>query len=117
MNTYSVCNLDYDNQLNNRINKRYFPSQELQPNFDPRPTSTKYTLFQTNEKSHSNTDLRPYKSFNTHKTFYTGNRKAPSSFFFDNVDIESTLRNQFFALQKNDQSYYIPSELSDLYLH
>ena len=35
--------------------------------------------------------------------------------FFNNVNTESLLRNQFFALQKSDQSVYVPSSNSDLY--
>ena len=42
---HKVCNIDYDNELNTRINKRYFPSQSLQPNFSPVPTSTRYQKF------------------------------------------------------------------------
>ena len=116
--SYSVCNISYDNELNQKLNKRYFPSQELQPNFDFRPESTKYTHFSTsNNSKQSNEELRPYKKYNTHKVFYTGNDKAPTSFYFDNVDVESTLRSQFFALQRNDKSNYIPSINSDLYNH
>jgi hypothetical protein len=41
---------------------------------------------------------------------------GPVSGFINNVNTESTLRNQFFALQKGaDQSVYIPSSNSDLY--
>ena len=32
-----------------------------------------------------------------------------------NVDFESGLRNQYFSLQKCDQSLYVPSSNSDLY--
>ena len=32
-----------------------------------------------------------------------------------NVDNESKLRNQFFALQKGDNHLYVPSSTSDLY--
>ena len=118
MSTYSICNIRYDNELNNRIHKRVFPSQELQPNFNPIPVSTKYTLFQTNElHNNSNDDLRPYNKFDNKKIFYPGNSKGPTAFFFDNVDTESTLRNQYFALQKNDKAYYIPDIKSDLYNH
>ena len=47
---YKVCNIDYDNQLNTRMNKSYYPSKELQPNFDPRPISTKYTHFMLEDR-------------------------------------------------------------------
>ena len=32
-NTYQVCNIDYDNELNKRLQSRFFPSRNLQPNF------------------------------------------------------------------------------------
>ena len=41
---------------------------------------------------------------------------APFSGFVENVDVESVLRNQIFALQKNDQAVYVPSSKSDLYM-
>lgn len=44
-----------------------------------------------------------------------GTRNAPWSGFASNINVESTLRNQFFALQKCDQSQYVPSSNSDLY--
>jgi hypothetical protein len=40
---------------------------------------------------------------------------APWSGFSNNVNIESNLRNQFFALQDCEQSEYVPSSSSDLY--
>ena len=42
---HKVCNIEYDNELNVRLNTRYFPSQELQPNYNPRPASSKYAFF------------------------------------------------------------------------
>ena len=44
MSKRHLCNYDYDNELNTKINSRHFPSTGLQPNFDPRPLSTKYSL-------------------------------------------------------------------------
>ena len=42
--------------------------------------------------------------------------KGPTDYFLANVDAESTLRNQFFALQHGaDQAVYVPSSSSDLY--
>lgn len=115
---YKVCNIEYDNQLNTRMNKRYFPSKELQPNFDPRPISTKYTHFMLEDRKISNNvNLRKYDHYEISNTFFSGNRKAPTQGFFQNVDVESMLNNQFMALQKNDQAYYIPSTNSELYIH
>ena len=44
-----------------------------------------------------------------------GNAQSPWYGFASNVNTESSLRNQFFALQDCDQAKYIPSTHSDLY--
>jgi hypothetical protein len=53
--------------------------------------------------------------YDSSNTFFPGTRKPHFCGFASNVDKESTLRNQFFALQKADQSRYIPDSTSDLY--
>jgi hypothetical protein len=119
MNPELLCNYKYDNELNEKINKRYFPSKEIQPNFDPRPLSTKYSvlsLHPNNKIIHNNNiDLRNYHEFDTHKIFYSGNRKPPVSYFFDNINIESNLRNQNKILNKYNNHSYFYNEDSDLY--
>ena len=40
---------------------------------------------------------------------------SPWSGFASNINLESELRNQVFALQKCSQSVYVPSSNSDLY--
>jgi len=40
---------------------------------------------------------------------------APWHGYANNVNVESTLRNQFFGLQDCQQAYYVPSSKSDLY--
>ena len=113
---HKVCNLKYDNQLNERLNHRYFPSQELQPNFDPRPISTKYSHFMTQDPPvQSSTELRNYPEYKTSQVFYTGNAKAPVQHALQNVDVDSLLTNRFMALQKNDKAFYIPPSQSELY--
>ena len=114
-NTIEICNIEYDNTLNKRLNDRYFPNQRLQPNLDPRPNSTKYQKFPFINNEKPSVFLNKYPYFNPEKTFYPGNAKAPIHFVMDSVDTESRLRNQFFALQKNDQAQYIPSLNSSLY--
>jgi hypothetical protein len=42
-------------------------------------------------------------------------RAAPWSGYASNVNVESDLRNQIFALQKCSQAVYVPSSNSDLY--
>ena len=116
---HRICNMDYDNELNVRMQERYFPSQELQPNFDPRPVQTKYSQFHMVDKTPSTEDvpLRMYPTFNTKDVFFTGNRKAPVQYGLSQVDIQSTLGNRYMALQKNDHAVYIPPLKSDLYAY
>ena len=115
---HKTCNIEYDNELNNRLNTRYFPSVSLKPNFNPVPVSTKYTLFPVIDKNKfSNMSLDHYKEYNTKTVFYPGNTKPPVKFALDNVDVESRLRNQYFALQKNDRAFYIPPINSNMYMH
>ena len=108
-------NIDYDNELNTRLNGRIFPSQSLPPLFEVRPVSTKYTFFQTvEERPFSMTPIIKYNQYNQETTFNPGNR-APIDYFMNNVDTESKLRNQFMALQKSIQSTYVPELNSSLY--
>ena len=57
-----------------------------------------------------------YEKYDNRKVFYPGNSKAPISHFLDNIDTESTLKNQFQLLQNTmDQTTY-PTQKSDLFL-
>ena len=120
MNKSYLCNYDYDNELNMKINKRHFPSNSLQPNFDPRPLSTKYALLKFPlENQYVSDDSEPLvhcEKYDNRKVFYPGNSKAPISHFFDNIDTESILKNQFQPLTKHDGPNYIPNTKSDLFL-
>ena len=49
-------------------------------------------------------------------TFNPGNAKSPWCGFANNVDTESLLRSQVFALQCNSQAVYIPDSTSELYV-
>jgi|TARA_Y100000992_G_scaffold77162_1_gene48817 hypothetical protein len=104
-------------ELDERILNRAFPSSALKPNYDPRPISTKYSLFPAlSGRKEVKTELEPYEDYNVHKIFNPGNTKAPPEGFLDYVDNESYLRNQSIALQKGaDQGYYVPQSKSELY--
>jgi hypothetical protein len=105
-------------ELNDRILDRNHSDYPLPPNFDPRPVSTKYVKFPALDvykkpivQIESNYDYGLETNF-TPPLMSVG----PVSGFLNKVDTESTLRNQFFALQKGaDQGVYIPSKSSDLY--
>lgn len=111
----NICNIGYDNELNNRINSRLFPTQSLKPHFETRPVSTKYTFFQTvEEHPQSITPEIKYNYYSPITVFNPGN-KAPIEFFINNIDTESILRHQFMALQKSNQAVYVPELTSSLY--
>ena len=92
-------------------------SQPLQPLYDPRPSSTKYTLFKTTpEPDRSTEPLHRYKEYSTEKTFHPGSR-GPVDYYAKQIDKESILRSQFAALQKADAAVYVPETNSDLYMY
>lgn len=105
-------NIPYDNELNERIYKRNIPDKMLKPNYDYRPTPTKYTDFKNMKKE--NNQQEKMLNYKLEQKFNPGYR-GEVDYFFSKIDKESELRNQFMALQKNIQSHYVPNENSDLY--
>jgi hypothetical protein len=104
-------------ELNERLFQRVIPTNELQPNFDPRPVSTKYSLFPIlDPRSPTTYPINRVGDYNTETSFAPMTNRGPVNGFLSNVDIESKLRSQFFALQRGvGQNTYIPSSQSDLY--
>ena len=106
--------MEYEDELNHRLERRWLPSASLKPLYETRPTSTKYTLFQSTDQSRRpNEPLMDYPEYSS-KVFNPGNR-APVEYYMKSVDVESKLRSQFMALQKSDQAVYIPEVSSELY--
>ena len=105
-------NLEYDNELNKRLENRNMPSAPLQPLFDIRPVATKYTMFHTVDPNINSTGAQYH--YDPYQIFNPGDR-APVEYFIRHVDVESTLRSQFFALQTSPQAVYIPELNSQLY--
>ena len=103
--------------MNNRLYNRNIPSQALQPEYSLRPVSTKYALLPiVDQRVKPTVPLKSYPVYNTKQVFNPGTAEAPWSGFAVNVNTESKLRNQFFALQKCEQSEYIPSSDSSLFV-
>jgi hypothetical protein len=103
-------------ETNTRIYDRNIPSQVLQPYLDVRPVMTKYSHFPiVDPRKQNSVPLIVQPTFNPHATFNPGNTTSPWSGFASNVNTESELRNQIYALQKCSQSVYVPSSKSDLY--
>jgi hypothetical protein len=113
---YRLNNLERNVELDNRIFNRNVPSAPLQANFSMRPVSTKYDLMGVFDRREPATEpIIHYSTYNTSQVFNPGTAQAPWSGFASNINTESSLRNQFFALQSCDQSHYIPSTKSELY--
>jgi hypothetical protein len=110
------CVSDIHKQSNQRIYDRNIPSNMLQPYLDVRPVMTKYSYFPVVDPRKSiNVPLQQMPIYNVNSTFNPGNTKSPWSGFATNINKESELRNQIYALQKCSQSVYVPSSNSDLY--
>jgi hypothetical protein len=118
-NSYSqseACNSKMQEQTNTRIYDRNIPSQVLQPYLDVRPVMTKYSYFPiVDPRKELNVQLQVAPTFNPHKVFNPGNTKSPWSGFVTNINLESELRNQVYALQSCSQAVYVPNSKSDLY--
>jgi hypothetical protein len=103
-------------ELNTRISSRQFSDMPLQPNFNPRPVPTKYSVFPIiNRRTPLKETALQYPEYNSYNNFNPGTARAPPSGFLNNVDAETILRNQAFTLQRADQNVYVPSSNSDLY--
>jgi hypothetical protein len=90
----------------------------LQPYLDVRPVMTKYSHFPiVDPRKRNSVPLVVQPTFNTNAVFNPGNSQSPWSGFASNVNTESELRNQIYALQKCSQAVYVPSSKSDLYTY
>jgi len=108
---YYGQNEDLD-AINRAIFHRNISEFPLRPNLDARSSSTRQVLYPT-------TDIRAsykgqYMDYSTKSGFAPIQSMGPISGF--NVNDETRLRNQYFALQHGaEQSYYVPSAQSDMY--
>ena len=101
-----------------KIYNRNLPSVALEPYLSFIPIATKYNKIE-DFASKRNQDLNENKIetrqiYNQMSSFNPGS-KAPWKGYSENVDKESVLRNQIYALQKCSQSVYVPRVDSDLY--
>ena len=110
------CGMERTEELNDRISDRNIPSASLEPQFSMRPVSTKYSIMPIVNPSPSvSTPIKSEPVYNTANVFNPGTAQAPWSGFASQINEESKLRNQFFALQRCEQSEFVPSSNSDLY--
>ena len=99
-----------------RSYERNIPSQPLQPYLDARPVMTKYSLLPiVDPRKPIQMPLIQQATFSPEKIYNPGNDSGPWSGYASNINHESELRNQIFALQSCSQGAYIPSSKSSLY--
>jgi hypothetical protein len=111
-----ICNSQIHKETNTRIYSRNIPSQMLQPYIDVRPVMTKYSFLPiVDPRKPTSVRMEQQPTYNVNKTFNPGNDSAPWSGYASNVNLESELRNQVYALQKCSQAVYVPDSKSDLY--
>lgn len=103
-------------QTNQRIYDRNIPSAPLQPYLSVRPASTKYSIMPiVDPRRKLNVPLHVMPTFNPSTAFNPGNDEGPYSGYATNINVESELKNQIYAIQSCDQAVYVPTSKSDLY--
>jgi len=104
-------------ELNQRLAYRNIPSGQLQPQFDSRPQSTKYSTMPIVDRHERHTvPIQNLPAYDITATFNPGSAQAPWNGFASNINNESILRNQFYALQHGaGQGIYVPGKNSQLY--
>lgn len=99
-----------------RSYERNIPSQPLQPYLDARPVTTKYSILPIVDARKSiETPLIQRATFTPESIYNPGNDSGPWSGYASNINHESELRSQIFALQSCSQATYVPSSNSSLY--
>jgi hypothetical protein len=103
-------------QNNNRLFARNVPSAPLQPYLDVRPVATKYShLPIVDPRVPPTTPLTQQPTYRLDTVFAPVSRPAPWSGYSAQVNTESVLRNQVYAIQSCSAAVYVPSSKSDLY--
>ena len=116
MSYITLQNHENQNAINNDIYQRNIPSENMQISLPQRSVSTKYAHFPIlDSRRESNVLLNYTRPYDNNQMFFPGTRKPHFCRFAQNVDLESNLRNQFFALQKADQAVYVPNSNSNMY--
>tara|TARA_B100000902_G_scaffold399237_2_gene469187 strand:- start:718 stop:1221 length:504 start_codon:yes stop_codon:yes gene_type:complete len=116
MSYITIQNHKNQNEINKDIYERNIPSENMQFNLPQRAVSTKYSHFPIlDNRRESSVILNYTRPYDNNQMFFPGNKKPHFCGFAQNVDLESNLRNQFFALQKADQAKYVPNSNSNMY--
>ena len=110
-----TCASQRTNTMNERAYSRLIPSQPLQPYLSVAPVQTKYTILpMVNHRTPAKERVIQQPVYDINSTFNPGT-SAPWSGFASEINTESSLRNQVYAIQKCSQAVYVPKSSSDLY--
>lgn len=110
------CASERSNIINQRLYARNVPSQVLQPYLSVAPAQTKFSVLPVvDPRKIIRTPMEQMPTYDPQQIFNPGNATAPWSGYAANVNKESELKNQIYALQKCSQATYVPSPNSDLY--
>ena len=102
--------------INSKILNRNIPFIHMDVLYPMIPHSTKFEKFPTAPKDiFVETPITNKANYMYSAGEHPGANRGPVQGFMQNVDFESGLRNQYFSLQKCDQSLYVPTSNSDLY--
>ena len=112
--------------LNTRLRSRQFPDFPLEPQYDFRPTSTKYQIIQGASKPvvpNVSTPKPVFMEHNVAMNFNPGTRNGPWKTYATNIDTETVLRNyslgvdpiQRMPIKTAIHNMYVPNSNSDLY--
>ena len=103
-------------EINQRTVERQFADKPMKPCLDLRSLPTKYAIFPLiDRRTPSKEPVNKYLDHSA-SNFCPNISKGPADGFMRNVETETALRNQYFALQRGaDQHIYVPSTTSDLY--
>ena len=116
VNGLYYCGINESEELSKRFRERNIPSAPLEARFSLRPTSTKYNFMPiVNDKVPSTTPVQCKETYNMSTTFNPGTAQGPWSGFATNINVESELRNQNYALQRSEAGIYVPPSNSDMY--
>ena len=103
-------------EINKRIRQSNIPSHRLQPAFGIESIQTRQTIMgMVDNHRESTVPINNYPFYDMKTVFNPGTGAAPFSGYAINVDLESELKNQTIALQRNDSGSYIPSSNGGLY--
>ena len=116
MQQKSSTALQRTRDINERLYARNIPSGALQPYLEARPVSTKYSVMSVIDyRRPVSVPLNQDPTYQVSQTFNPGTGFSPWSGFATQVNTESVLRNQVYAIQKCNAATYVPTSKSDLY--